>query len=185
MVYRDERILTRPDKDKVWILSEEAAHPNLFAWDNPWLPSNSGSEIDADNSARIPSFIQMGGNLKDMQTAFAMHSSFTDTLQLDGSDPHAQLQMDCFGIPYAGFPRKFEARFGDGKLNVIWILTGKGEEDRMRTKLTSAYGESIFKNAAWEVFKKWEVLLRKDKPEILVLTPQLAQYYKKEFFKVE
>ena len=34
-VYWDDLIVTDHARDKVWILSPEAAHPNLFAWDNP------------------------------------------------------------------------------------------------------------------------------------------------------
>jgi hypothetical protein len=104
-------------------------------------------------------------------------------MELDGNDPNAQLQIDCFGIEYGGFPRKFEARFGDGKLNVLWILTGKGEEDRLRQKLISEYGQVIFKDDNWEVFNDWQVLLRKDKPEVLMLTKELAVFYRRDYFK--
>jgi hypothetical protein len=104
---------------------------------------------------------------------------------LDGSDPHAQIQLDCFGIEFAGFPRKLEARFGDDRLNVLWILTGKGEEDRIRRHLTQAFGKAIYVNNDWEIFKDWQVLLRKDKPEVLLLTPELAKFYKADYFGVK
>ena len=113
---------------------------------------------------------------------FEENAAFINILELDGSDPHAQIQIDCFGIDYAGFPRKIEARFGDGRLNVVWILTGEGEEDRIRQKLKREYGNIIYKNDAWEVFHNWQVLLRKDKPEVLLVTPELGQLYKKEYF---
>ena len=101
----------------------------------------------------------------------------------DGSDPFAQLQIDCFGIEYAGFPRKFEARFGDNKLNVLWILTGKGEEDRIRQELIKHYGKPIFINDDWEIFNDWQIGLRKDKPEVLVMTKEIGMFYKKDYFK--
>ena len=183
--YWKDYLVAKADEDKVWILTPEAAHPNLFSWDNPYLPSNGGSPKSYSPSAKVPQFIKMGASLDSLQPLLEKASKFTYTMELDGSDPNAQLQMDCFGIEYAGFPRKFEARFGDNKLNVIWILTGKGEEDRIRQKLIASYGPVIFKNEAWEVFDNWQVLLRKDKPEVLLLTPELGEFYRKDYFKQE
>ncbi len=181
--YWKDYLVTKPADDKVWILTPEAAHPNLFTWDNPYLPSNGGEAKTYKTSGKVPEFVKMGGKLEDLKPVFEKAALFTNTMELDGKDPNAQLQLDCFGIEYAGFPRKFEARFGDEQLNVVWILTGKGEEERIRQKLIEAYGEIIFKNEAWEVFDNWQVLLRKDKPEVLLLTPELGQFYKNEYFK--
>ncbi|MGI9548222.1 MAG: hypothetical protein ACR2MM_13340 [Flavobacteriaceae bacterium] len=183
--YWEDLIVTDQIQDKVWIMSPEAAHPNLFAWDNPFLPAFGGVETSYNSSAAIPDFIEMGADLEKMQPLLKEASTFTYSRKLGPDDPNAQLQIDCFGIEYAGFPRKFEARFGDGKLNMIWILTGKGEEDRIRQKLIEAYGSPIYRNEAWEVFKEWEVFLRKDKPEVLLLTAELGAFYKKDYFKQE
>ncbi len=183
--YWKDYLITKPLEDKVWMLTPEAAHPNLFSWDNPYLPSNEGTAINYNGSANIPEFIRMGAPLDSLRPLLEKASKFTYEMELDGSDPNAQLQIDCFGIEYAGFPRKFEARFGDNKLNVVWILTGKGEEDRIRQKLIESYGPVIFKNEAWEVFHNWQVLLRKDKPEVLLLTPELGEFYRKDYFKQE
>ncbi len=184
-VYWEDLIVADLSRDKVWILSPEAAHPNLFAWDNPYLPVHGGQEVSYNSSAEVPDFIEMGGDLEKLRPLLENASSFTFTQELGPDDPNAQIQIDCFGIEYAGFPRKFEARFGDGKLNMVWILTGKGEEDRIRQKLISSYGQPIFKNEAWEVYDDWQVLLRKDKPEVLLLTPELGAFYKKDYFKQE
>ena len=86
-------------------------------------------------------------------------------------------------MDYLGFPRKAEARFGDNKLNVVWILTAKGEEDRIRKALTAQYGDPIFVNENWEIFDNWQVGLRKDKPEVLLIKKQIGLEYKKSFFK--
>ena len=176
-------IVTDTGRDKVWIMSPEAAHPNLFAWDNPYLPAEGGKEEIYSSSAQVPEFLEMGGSLDELKPLLENASSFTFSFDLPPGDPYAQLQIDCFGIEYAGFPRKFEARFGDGRLNMVWILTGKGEEDRIRQKLIASYGDPIFKNEAWEVFEDWQVLLRKDKPEVLLLTKELGLHYRSEFFK--
>lgn len=182
-VYWKDHLFTKPKEDKVWILSPEAAHPNLFFWDNPYLPSNGGEAQEYKSSVKIPECIQMGGDLEHLRPKLQQASKFTNSMELDGSDPHAQFQIDCFGIEYAGFPRKFEARFGDGKLNAVWILTGKGEEERIRKKLIQEFGPVIFVNEAWEVFNDWQVMLRKDKPEILLVTEELGNFYKSTYFK--
>ena len=179
----DDLIIADKEADMFWILSDEAAHTNLFAWINPYLPSQGGKEIVYESSAAVPEYIQMGGDLNDLRTHLADASLFTYERELGPGDPNAQIQIDCFGIQYAGFPRKFEARFGDNKLNMVWILTGKGEEERIRRKLTEVYGEPIFVNEAWEVFEDWQVFLRKDKPEVLLLTPELGAFYKEDYFK--
>ena len=183
--YWKDYIITKPSNDRVWILTKEAAHPNLFAWSNPLLPSNGGVTKTYLASGSIPEFVQMGADLEHLKPGLEKASKFTHSMKLDGSDPNAQLQIDCFGIEYAGFPRKFEARFGDGKLNAVWILTGSGEEDRIRQKLIAEYGKAIYKNEAWEVFHNWQVMLRKDKPEVLLVTEELGKFYKKDYFKQE
>lgn len=111
------------------------------------------------------------------------NSAFTNTQELDGTDPNAQIQINCFGVMYAGFPRKIEARFGDDTLNVVWILTGKGEEDRIRQALISQYGNAIFSTNDWEIFNDWQVGLRKDKPEVLLMEKNIGLEYKTTFFK--
>lgn len=184
-VYPKDRILGRPKDDKLWILTPEAAHTNLFLWDNPLLAINGGIYPQYNTEEALPQVIAMGGTLTELSPLLDKASRFIDIQELDDSDPNAQLQLDCFGIEFAGFPRKLEARFGDGRLNVVWILTGKEEEGRIRRHLTQAYGEAIYVNDDWEVFKDWQVLLRKDKPEVLVLTPEMAKFYKADFFGIK
>ena len=185
LAYWDDLIVIDKASDMAWIMGQEAAHTNLFAWINPYFPSEGGKKIEYQSSAKIPEFIEMGGDLANLRPLLEQASLFTFERELGPGDPNAQLQIDCFGIQYAGFPRKFEARFGDEKLNMVWILTGKGEEDRIRQKLIESYGRPIFTNDAWEVFENWQVYLRKDKPEVLLLTPELGEFYKKDYFNQE
>jgi hypothetical protein len=69
---------------------------------------------------------------------------------------------------------KVEAVFGDGKLALVWILTGKPEEPRVRAALIAAYGEPITVGDDYEVFGDGSVQLRKDKPEVLFLSLELV-----------
>lgn len=182
-VYFKDGVFANMEKDIVWVLTKEAIHPNLFVWENPYLSKGEVVDLAYLRSGKIPEFIEMGGDLENLRPKLEANSLFVHEQELDGSDPNAQLQLNCFGVEYAGFPRKVEARFGDGKLNTVWILTGKGEEDRIRKKLVAHYGQPIFVNDAWEIFNNWTIGLRKDKPEVLLLTKELGQYYKTEYFK--
>jgi hypothetical protein len=182
-VYREDGVFFRTDKDMVCFMDKAGLHPNLFAWENPYLSHPYSFRPQYNDSAEIPECIEMGGELEALQVRLEKASTFMYAEELDGSDPNAQLQLNAFGIEYAGFPRKIEARFGDGKLNVVWILTAKEEEDRIRQRLVDAFGPAIDVMEDWEVFANWTVLLRKDKPEVLVLTADLGQFYKKEYFK--
>ena len=143
-VYLKDKLFLNKKKDIVWIMSREAMHINLYTWENPYLNSNYTGNFSI--SRRIPKFLKMGANIQDFKSELEANSAFTDTEKLEGSDPNAQLQINCYGVDYLGFPRKVEARFGEGKLNVVWILTAKGEEDRIRKALIAQYGNPIFTN---------------------------------------
>jgi hypothetical protein len=181
-VFVNDLLFIDKEEDAAWILTPEATHSNLFTWSNPLL-KNYKKKRDYNPSARIPEFIKMGGAFKTQLLEFKKASKFIQVDSLDGSDPNAQIQINAYGIEYAGFPRKFEARFGNEKLNMIWVLTAKGEENRLRQKLTRAYNKPLFINEKWEFFNNWTVALRKDKPEILFLTKELAEQYKKRLQK--
>ena len=180
-VYIKNKLFLNEKKDVAWILNEEGMHLNLFTWENPYFKSSY--KLSLDISGKIPDFITMGENINTLKPILEVNSAFTNTEKLDGTDPNAQVQINCFGVNYFGFPRKIEARFGDNQLNTVWILTAKGEEDRIRQELIKHYGKPIFVNDAWEIFDNWKIGLRKDKPEILLLNQELGLFYKKEFFK--
>jgi hypothetical protein len=181
-VYFSDLLFANVQKDIVWMLTEESLHPNLFTWENPYISSGTLVDRDYIKSAKIPEFVVMGASLEELKPQFEAKSLMISEEILDDSDPNAQLQINAFGIEYAGFPRKFEARFGDNKLNMVWVLTGKGEENRIREKLIEAYGQAIFSDDAWEAFHGWQIMLRKDKPEVLFMTKELAKYYKVQYF---
>lgn len=177
-VYWSDKLFINKKKGVAWILSDEAMHPNLFTWVNPYLNNESELAKKTTDSSLVSSFLKMGAKMDELKPVFEKNSDFIAVQELDGSDPNAQTQINCFGVDYLGFPRKVEARFGDGKLNVVWILTGKGDEDRIRKALTKQYGAPIFTNEKWEIFNDWQVGLRKDKPEVLLVEKKIGQQYK-------
>ncbi len=182
LVFTKDLLFILKKEDAAWLLTPESVHPNLFAWNNPLLISPT--KLTRYNlSARIPDFITMGSSLKKQLQKLKKVSKIIEVVDLDDSDPNAQTQINAYGIEYAGFPRKFEARFKDGKLTMVWILTAKGEEKRIRAALTKEYGKAVFVNDKWEFFNNWTVGLRKDKPEVLFLNKELALQYKKSLSK--
>lgn len=181
-VYASKKLFLKKKEDAAWILTQEAMHVNLFTWGNPYLNSNNNLN-HAKYSNKLPAFIKMGATLEELRLVLEAKSKFTNIEKLDGTDPNAQLQINCFGIDYLGFPRKIEARFGDGILNMVWILTGKGEEDRVRKALINQFGNAVYVNEDWEIFNDWQVGLRKDKPEVLLIKKELGLQYKKSYFK--
>ncbi len=180
-VYVKDKLFIKEKEDVAWILTDEGMHTGLFAWENPYFNENYSAKLNTGTS--IPKFIKMGEALEVLKPILELNSEFTYTEELDGSDPNAQLQINCFGVDYLGFPRKIEARFGNEKLNVVWILTAKGEEDRIRKALTEQYGIPIFVNDDWEIFNNWQVALRKDKPEVLLMEQNIGLEYKTSYFK--
>lgn len=182
-VYVADKLFLDKEKDVAKIMTQEATHPNLFVWENPYLNNNYKAEINPTDSNGIPIFLKMGASINELKPLLEANSHFTNREVLDGSDPNAQFQINCFGVDYLGFPRKVEARFGDNKLNVVWILTGKGEEDRIREALVTQFGDPIFVTDDWEIFNNWQVGLRKDKPEVMLVEQKIGLEYKKSYFK--
>lgn len=179
--YKAGNVVVHTDRDMAWKLDQEGLHLNLFAWDHPFLTDKAWQYYS--KAVGIPEYLKMGASVDLLEPLLEDVSKMIYREELDGSDPNAQLQLNCFGIEYGGFSRKVEARFGDGKLNTVWILTAKAEEGRLRKALTDSFGDPIFVSGDWEAFYNWQVFLRKDKPEVLFLTPDLGLYYKKEYFK--
>ncbi len=164
----------------VW-LAPDAVHPNLFAWSSPQLDPRP----PAPRSTLVPSLLNFAANLETLRPIFESTCGKVSVLENERvwlpSQPDQQVQIDCFGLPYAGFERKIEAVFGDGKLQVIWVLTGKAEEARLRRQLEEDWGAPSLVNDTWEVFGQGRISLRKDKPELLILSDEMIPLYSAQF----
>lgn len=184
-IYLDASTLIDPQADAAWILTKEALHPHLYIWSNPHLPSFDGAVPSYDPSAARPDILEFGGKLEQLQHGLKAACPRADSNIEEApwlpTGPESQLQINCYGFVYAGFPRKIEAVFGDERLDLAWILTGKGEEDRVRQALIAAFGEPIFVSDIVEAFDGWRVALRKDKPEVLMVIDELAPVFEKQF----
>ncbi|MHA7832000.1 MAG: hypothetical protein ACX93O_12960 [Flagellimonas sp.] len=182
-VFYDDLLFGNTKDDIVWILTPQGARASLYAWVNPYFEKTNFHVYN--ESAEIPHFLKLGSEMEKLYPLFEEVSLFTKKEELDNSNPYADLQINCFGVEYAGFPRKIEARFGNGILNSVWILTSKAEEGRIRQKLRKAYGEQVMVTDEFEVFNDWKVLLRKDKPEVLLLNEALIPAYKEFLLQSE
>jgi hypothetical protein len=186
-VFDDWHGLADPKADLVWLLSDGALHLNLFTWSNPLLAGNAEGATGAPayrQSAVVPALLDFDVPLEHQLARYEAECPLLDVGRDERiwlpNQPANQTQVNCFGYEYAGFPRKLEAVYGDGRLHVVWILTGKGEEDRLRRALTQAFGQPIAVDDRWDVFADGRVGLRKDKPEILLLSEEIAPLYRSE-----
>ncbi len=177
-------VVAHDERDAVWILGPAALHVNLFQWENPDLPSVAGPQATYARSAAVPALLEFGASLETLLPRIEQAASCWDRLEIRPpflpTRPQTQLQLDCFGVVYAGFPRKIEAIFGDDRLQMAWILTGAPEQERVRRELVRAFGEPHFVSKQWEAFDDWRVALRKDKPEVLLLADELVPLYRPE-----
>lgn len=181
-VFDKGEVFALPEKDAVWFMSKEALHPNLFTWSNPVLAAADEAMPVYETSAALPDILNMGSDINNLRPQFeASCSIMNEQKQKNAWLPHGpaqQTQINCFGFDYAGFPRKFEAVFADGDLELVWILTAKEEETRVRKALIEAFGPAEEISEKWERFHGGEIALRKDKPEILVISKKLVPYYR-------
>lgn len=173
-------VMHRPS-DTVTLLSEDAQHPHLFLWQTPKQEASNTADINAT----IPPLFEFGAERSTIEPALKALCTTTTREQIDPpslpTQPKRQTQVNAFGFEYAGAPRKVEAVFADDKLTLVWILTGKGEEGRLREALTQAYGQPDFVSDTIEAFNGWTVALRKDKPEVVAVAPELVPMMKAFF----
>ena len=169
--------------DAGWLLTPETAHPHMFMWSNPHLDEGESKSYAA--SVARPSVLEFGAALEDVKKAMESACVLSQVQEIEKvwlpNEPERQTQINCYGHEYGGFPRKIEAVFGDGILELAWILTGKGEEDRLRKALIAEFGEPEFVSEDMEAFAGWRVALRKDKPEVLMISEKLVPAYKAHF----
>ena len=166
------------DQGRLLWLTEDARHPNLFSWANPALDDDDAVQ---NESTHIPALLDFSSDLETLLPLFEQQCpqivvNDNERIWLPNK-PEKQVQIDCFGFSFAGFERKFEAVFGDGKLQVIWVLTGKPEESRLHARLIEDWGQPTLSNESWDVFANGRISLYKDKPEFLILSDEMIPLY--------
>ncbi|SDM63534.1 hypothetical protein [Maricaulis salignorans] len=179
-VWPDAGVLIDSASDTVWVLNPDGLHTNLFMWRHPAL---DGAALPAAQalSFTMPAEIRLGETLEVLAPEIEAACAFTRTFDDEPGLPTGnttQTQIDCFGYDVAGFDRKIEFVFADGRLALAWILTGVGDEARLRDMLTAQYGEpAAAVPPGLEFFPGDQIALRTDKPEILVASDAVVSAF--------
>ena len=176
----DAGVLIDTASDTVWVLNPDGVHTNLFMWRHPALDGAALPEAQALTFA-LPAEIRLGETLEVLAPEIEAACAFTRTFEDEPGLPTGnttQTQIDCFGYEVAGFSRKIEFVFADGRLALAWILTGVGDEARLRELLTAQYGEAAAAvPPGLEFFPGERIALRTDKPEILVASEAVVSAF--------
>lgn len=187
--YLDNRVyaeaslwLSASRRTLVWI-NEDGLHPNLFAWRNPLLHDHEYANVikSSDFPAVVDFITTLDAQRESLEDSCApLLVERIEEVWLPNA-PGEQRQANCFNLHFAGFDRKFEFVYGDGALEVVWVLTAEPEEQRVRGLLQADWGPPSISNEVWEVFGQGRISLRKDKPEILILSDDMIPLYLEEF----
>lgn len=184
-VKREALALSHQELDRLLLMTPSSVRAHMHYWKSPYLKANKGAPTSFPTSAAQPEIIRFGERIETLQPEFKQDCSFLAEQHIEepwlATEPEVQIQLNCFGYVYAGFPRKIEAVFGDGVLEQVWILTAEAEETRIREALTAEYGPAELVSDTWEVFNDGTVALRKDLPEVLLVSKRVAPAFRPEF----
>lgn len=182
-VYDAGRVWLDESERRLLWLDEQALHPNLLAWRHSALQVIPESTQTA--SLELPALFDFHTELESLKPRFEQVCPILTIEQISKTwlpnQPAKQVQLNCFNFVYAGFARKVEAVFGDGRLQVVWVLTAKPEETRLRQLLQQQWGDPIVNNTNWEVYGNGRISLRKDKPELLILSDKMIPLFQNRF----
>ncbi|GAB5510058.1 MAG: hypothetical protein Rhims3KO_14590 [Hyphomicrobiales bacterium] len=162
---------------RAWLLSPAHLHTHLFLFEHPMLMQTAPSSTEGRSDQLLPRGLDIGADLITAGTILSAHCPHYEERHIEPvtlpGGLSEQMQIDCFGLDVAGFPRKAEFVFGDGRLDLIWILTGNEEHARMRGHLTHLYGAPLEESDTYIIWPDgWA--LRIDVPEIMIASPDVA-----------
>lgn len=181
-IFPSPALAVDPEGGRAWLLSPAHLHAHLFLFDQFELDvdaalSSQGADGQGVADALLPEGLEVGSELAVVRTVLSEHCPVYDERSISPptlpGDLRSQVQIDCFGLNVAGFPRKAEFVFGDGRLDLIWILTGEEEQGRMRAYLSERYGQPVRETETYIVWGDG-LVLRKDVPEVLMASPDVA-----------
>jgi len=169
-----ETVIFDEDLGVAWFMPSPHMHSHPFLGSSVF-----GGDAPPGASVRLPTGIHVGARVEDVRGVLSTRCHRLQERTIEPAQLPIELdeqrQIDCLGLRFAGFPRKVEFVFADGRLALAWILTGKPEERRVREQLSRAWGPPVRVTDTWEVFGDGSVVLRKDKSEVLIASPQLGQ----------
>ena len=90
----------------------------------------------------------------------------------------SQIQLNCYGVPFAGEKRDMEFVFGDHQLDLVWILTDEDERESLLTSLKEQYGEPTHEIEGATFFLNNHVGLRSAPHELMYFSDRLEEPYR-------
>lgn len=87
-----------------------------------------------------------------------------------------QVQIDCDGLEFLDGPRWAEFVIGDDRLQMVWIMIDKAEEEDAIAALETAYGPETSRNADFVAFLPARAAWRFEPTEVLYYAPELDDW---------
>jgi hypothetical protein len=176
-VYMPHQIIVNAKTGQSAVFGEFPIVPLAFHWDNPAWTSDTISPTKAEFF--LPPEVVFGTSLAEMTETLNEACALSVGRSIDevwlATEPAAQFQIDCYGYEIAGYPRKLEFVFGDASLQQMWLMFDSGDIPRLREFLTNNYGDPISVDDQYEIFDKGRLALRKDIPEIRMVSDEIAK----------
>jgi len=180
-VFADQGVVINRERDQTWYFGDINLANQFIFWDNPvWV----GGDGVADSTWFLPPEAVWGESAESVMAALEEKCGLMSHRPIDQvwlrTAPAAQQQVDCYGYEIAGYPRKLEFVFGDDRLEQIWLMFGPADIARTRDHFSGEFGAPIHVGDILEAFEGWHVAIRKDTPEILMLSPQEAELWERD-----
>jgi len=176
-VYMPHQIIVNAKTGQSAVFGEFPIVPLAFHWDNPAWTSDPISPTKAEFF--LPPEVVFGTSLAEMTETLNEACVLPVGRSMDevwlATAPAAQFQIDCYGYEIAGYPRKLEFVFGDASLQQMWLMFDTGDIPRLRKFLTLNYGDPISVDDQYEIFDEGRLALRKDIPEIRMVSDEIAE----------
>lgn len=175
-VYMPQQIIVNAKTGQSAVFGETSIVPLAFHWDNPAWASDAVNATNADFF--LPPEVVFGASLAEMTATLKDVCPLSIGRSIDevwlATKPAAQFQIDCYGYEIAGYPRKLEFVFGDETLQQMWVMFDQGDIPRLREFLTANYGDATSVDDQYEIFDEGRLALRKDIPEIRMVSDEIA-----------
>jgi hypothetical protein len=176
-VYMPHQIIVNAETGQSAVFGEFPIVPLAFHWNNPAWTADTISPTKAEFF--LPPEIVFGTSLASMTETLNEACALSVERSIDEvwlvTEPAAQFQIDCYGYEIAGYPRKLEFVFGDETLQQMWVMFDVGDIPRLREFLTVNYGNPISVDEQYEIFDEGRLALRKDIPEIRMVSDEIAE----------
>jgi hypothetical protein len=176
-VYMPHQIIVNAETGQSAVFGEFPIVPLAFHWNNPAWTADTISPTKAEFF--LPPEIVFGTSLASMTETLNEACALSVERSIDEvwlvTEPAAQFQIDCYGYEIAGYPRKLEFVFGAETLQQRWVMFGVGDIPRLREFLTVNYGNPISVDEQYEIFDDGRLALRKDIPEIRMVSDEIAE----------